>query len=194
MKKSIFWVIGLIVLCLIESNTVVYAEESNLSDTKQQKDEDDWGGCPIFGDIKYFEHHKTFDKLKSKKWEQCLKNADEKDTSTFQYGFDARDCNNEEFVRQDSILNKKYQKLIKVLPKNESAELKKFQRKWIKERNRVSECIYPADAGVASLFQMEESSFRLFFTVQRISEFDQCLSAKKISRNSKGCENLYPLK
>lgn len=202
MKKSTFFTIITMAFCwigMMNNDFLLYAKE-NLSVTQQiQTEEDDDEGlhlfhCPIFGDENYLERNNVWDKFKSKKYEQCMdgKMGD----------FEMTECTYQEIERQDVVLNQKYKKIMNALPKNEQILLRNYQREWIKEREKLTACYLPygKEFSVDIAFQigtiswLEESSSRLGMIVQRIDEFDQCLSSKKINRNSKGCENLYPLK
>lgn len=197
MKKFVIFVIAIMAFFGVEilgNNTVVYAKESLpvskqlQKEDKDNEDDDALYHCPIFGDEDYFKHNNTFNKLKPiTNFEKCIENANGSFLSM-------KDCSAEENYQQDIVLNKKYKKLMSSLPENQKTALRNYQREWIKERDKVATCIYSPEMGLAFVSRMEATNFMLYFTVQRISEFDQCLSAKKINRNSKGCEYLYPLK
>ena len=143
------------------------------------------GGC-----LSVDETEKIWDKYKEKypmqEYEQCL----DKPSGMTTQGI--VECTWEEVERQEVLLNQKYKKLMSSLPKNQKITLRNYQRKWIKKRKEISDCNHTASGGTMDL--INGSGAYLFETTQRILEFDQCLSAKKISRNSKGCEKLYPLK
>ena len=151
-------------------------------------------GCKVCGNCLAADEDKRIweiyeKRYETKKYEQCLEKPD---GETF-YGSDYRasECTWKEIERQEVLLNQKYKKLMSSLPKNQKIALRNYQRKWIKKRKELSDC-YGSTGGTISL--VNGSGTYLFETIKRIDEFDQCLSAKKISRSSKGCENLYPLK
>ncbi|MBR0129220.1 MAG: DUF1311 domain-containing protein, partial [Neisseriaceae bacterium] len=103
-------------------------------------------------------------------------------------------CVNEEYAKQDKMLNQKYKKIMKLLPDDEKILLKNYQKKWVKTKKIISFCNAPTNYSLGTMHYLTEAMERLALTNERVNQFEQCLSAKKISRNSKGCENLYPLK
>lgn len=103
-------------------------------------------------------------------------------------------CINEEYAKQDKMLNQQYQKIMKLLPNNEKVLLKNYQKKWVKTKKITSFCNAPPNHSLGTMHYLTEAMERLALTNERVNQFAQCLSAPKISRNSKGCENLYPLK
>ena len=182
-----------IMLLIVGFNCSVYAKE-NFDDESYDSIQE--YGCKVCGNCLAADEDKRIweiyeKRYETKKYEQCLEKPDGETV----YGSDYRisECTWEEIERQEVLLNQKYKKLMSNLPKNQKIALRNYQRKWIKKRKEVSDC-YGSASGGGTMDLVNGSSAYLFETTQRILEFDQCLSAKKISRNSKGCEHLYPLK
>lgn len=163
----------------------------NPSYAKTEISEDDFDyPCQKCGDCSSVDETKKIwdkyeEKYPMKEYTQCLENK--------YSDFEMSQCTWEEVERQEVLLNRKYKKLMSSLPKNQKIALRNYQRKWIKKRKEISDC-YGSASGGGTMDLVNGSGSYLFETIKRISEFDQCLSAKKISRNSKGCEKLYPLK
>ena len=180
-------------LCVVMTCSFAYAKNNQIEEKQPTKiDYEDLtpveyfcqvcGDCPTRDDEKLWEEYEQ--KYPMKKYNQCLDKPIIGD-------YDISECAWEEIERQEVLLNQKYKKLMITLPKNQKIALRNYQQQWIKERDKKYECIGYTGG---TMDYVNQSSFYLHETIKRIDEFDQCLSAKKISRNSKGCEHLYPLK
>lgn len=122
----------------------------------------------------------------SKDYDKCMENK---------FGDNQmRECANEEYEKQDKMLNQKYKKIMRALPNDEKVLLKNYQKKWVKTKEINSFCNIPPNYSLGTMHYLMEAMDRLAFTNERVNQLEQCLSAKKISRSSKGCEKLYPLK
>ncbi|NDI85063.1 lysozyme inhibitor LprI family protein [Undibacterium crateris] len=77
-------------------------------------------------------------------------------------------CNDDEFTRQDKLLNINYKQVMKVVSNERRKRILDAQRAWIKYRDTNCDSYIDADGGTSSI--LNASSCKLKLTAARASE------------------------